>query len=79
MLIEILGTGCPKCAKLADAAQEAADGLGLDAQVVKVTDIMEITGRGVLMTPAVAVDGEVKSSGKVLSVDQLRELLGAGA
>ena len=79
MLIEILGTGCPKCTKLADAAQEAADGLGLDAQVVKVTDIMEITGRGVMITPAVAVDGQVKSSGKVLSVDQLRELLGAGA
>ena len=74
MLIEILGTGCPKCEKLAAAAQEAVDGLGVDAQVVKVTDIMEITGRGVLMTPAIAVDGEIKTAGKIPSVEQLRKL-----
>ena len=74
MLIEILGTGCPKCAKLAEAAQEAVDDLGLDAEVVKVTEITELMNRGVLMTPAVAVDGELKSSGKLLTVDKLREL-----
>jgi len=74
MLIEILGTGCPKCAKLAEAAQEAVDDLGLDAEVVKVTEITELMERGVMMTPAIAVDGELKSSGKLLTVDKLREL-----
>jgi len=78
MLIEILGTGCPKCAKLAEAAQEAVDDLGLDAEVVKVTEITELMKRGVMMTPAVAVDGELKSSGKLLTVDKLRELFATG-
>lgn len=73
MLIEILGPGCAKCEKLAAAAEEAA--AGLDAQVVKVKDILKITERGVLFTPAIAIDGEVKSTGKVLTVAQIRELL----
>ncbi|MHC4410079.1 MAG: thioredoxin family protein [Planctomycetota bacterium] len=73
MLIEILGPGCAKCEKLAAAAEEAA--AGLDAQVVKVKDILKITERGVLFTPAIAIDGEVKSTGKVLTVEQIRELL----
>jgi len=73
MLIEILGPGCAKCEKLAAAAEEAA--AGLDAQVVKVKDILKITERGVLFTPAIAIDGEVKSTGKVLTVAQIRELI----
>jgi len=79
MLIEVLGPGCAKCEKLAAAAQEAVAGLGLDAEVVKVKDITQITARGVLMTPALAIDGEVKSSGRVLTVAQIRELLAPGA
>jgi len=75
MLIEVLGIGCPKCEKLAAAAREAVAGLGIDAEVVKVKDISEITARGVLMTPALAVDGDIKSSGKVLSADEIRELI----
>jgi small redox-active disulfide protein 2 len=77
MLIEILGPGCPKCERLAAAAREAVAGLGVDVQVVKVKDISQITARGVLMTPALVVDGNVKSSGRVLSAAQIRELLGA--
>ncbi len=77
MKIQILGTGCPKCQKLGEVAREAADGLGLEYELVKVTDIGEITGFGVMMTPALAVDGEVKVAGKVPSLDEARLLLQA--
>ncbi|MHC4957738.1 MAG: thioredoxin family protein [Planctomycetota bacterium] len=79
MLIEILGPGCPKCEKLAAAAQEAVAELALDAEVVEVKSITEITARGVLMTPAIVVDGEVKSSGRVLTAPQIRELIAPDA
>jgi len=75
MLIEILGPGCPKCERLAAAAREAVDGLAVEAEVVKVKDITQIAARGVLLTPALAVDGEVKSSGRVLTPAQIRALL----
>ena len=75
MRIEILGTGCPKCEKLAENAELAVKELGLDAEIVKVTDINEIIKRGVMMTPALAVDGEVKSVGKVLSTEDIKSLL----
>jgi len=65
MKIEILGPGCPKCMKLAENAEQAAKQLGVDAEIVKVTDISEMTKRGVMMTPALVIDGEVKSVGKV--------------
>ena len=74
--IQILGTGCPKCIKLAANAEEAIRRLGLAAEVVKITDLMEITSFGVMMTPALAVDREVKLVGKVASVEELVELLG---
>jgi len=77
--IQILGTGCPKCQKLGEVASEAADGLGLDYELVKVTDIGQITGFGVMMTPALAVDGEVRVAGKVPSVDETKQLLLASA
>ena len=79
MKIQILGTGCPKCRKLGEVAREAADGLGLDYELVKITDLNEITGFGVMMTPALAVDGEVKLAGKVPSVDEAKRLLVAPA
>lgn len=74
--IEILGTGCAKCLTLAKNAEEAVRQTGVPAEVVKVTNILDITARGVLMTPALAVDGEVKSSGKVLSADEIAKLIG---
>ncbi len=74
-LIQVLGPGCPKCAKLTANAEAAARELGLDAQVEKVTDLNVIVGFGVMATPALVVDGEVKSSGKLLSVDELKRFL----
>ena len=65
--IQILGTGCPKCKKLAENAEIAAREIGIEYEIVKVTDIDEITDFGVMMTPGLAIDGEVKSVGKVLS------------
>jgi len=74
-LVQILGTGCAKCDKLKQNAEEAVQNSGSDAKVEKVTDIMEITSFGVMMTPAIAIDGEVKSVGKVLSAEDIQKLL----
>lgn len=76
MKIEILGTGCPKCKKLTKNAEEAIKEEGVDADIVKVTDIGEITEYGVMVTPALAVDGDVKSAGKILSKDEIKKYLG---
>jgi small redox-active disulfide protein 2 len=75
MKIQILGPGCPKCTQLANAADQAAREMGGDYELVKVTDINEIMSFGVMMTPSLAVDGEVKSVGKLLSADQIKALL----
>jgi small redox-active disulfide protein 2 len=75
MKLQILGTGCPKCKKLADTAQAAADELGLDYELEKITDINEIMKFGVMLTPGLAVDGTVKVSGKVPSVDEIKQML----
>lgn len=74
-LIQVLGPGCPKCEQLKKNAEVAVSQSGAEATVEKVTDINVITSFGVMMTPAVVVDGEVKSMGKLLSVDQIKELL----
>ena len=73
--IQILGTGCPKCKKLAENAETAAKELGIEFEIEKVTDINEIMKFGVMMTPALAVDGEVKVVGKVLSQDEIKKIL----
>lgn len=73
--LQILGTGCSKCQKLAANTEAAAKALGIEYELIKVTDINEIMKFGVMMTPALAVDGEVKSTGKVLSVDEIKALL----
>jgi small redox-active disulfide protein 2 len=65
--IQILGTGCPKCQALANNAEAAAREMGLDYELEKVSNINDIMKFGVMMTPALAVDGEVKAVGKVLS------------
>ncbi|HUV86498.1 MAG TPA: thioredoxin family protein [bacterium] len=73
--IQILGTGCPKCKKLAENAEAAARELGLECEVEKITDIEAIMAFNVMMTPALAVDGEVKAVGKVPSKDEIKEIL----
>ena len=75
MKIQILGTGCPKCKKLAENAEAAARDLGLESDIEKVTDINEIMRFGVMMTPALAVDGQVKVVGKVPSPDEIKKML----
>jgi len=74
--IQVLGTGCPKCEKLAAAAKEAVYSLGIEAEVEKVTDFQKIMSFGVMMTPALVVDGTVRVSGKVPSVEEIKKLLG---
>jgi len=74
-LVQILGTGCAKCEKLKHNAEEAVKQSGVEATVEKITDIGTITGFGVMMTPALAVDGEVKVVGKVPSVEEIKHLL----
>ena len=75
MKIQILGTGCPKCRKLTENAEAAAKELGADYELEKVTDLNKIMGFGVMMTPALAVDGTVKVVGKVPNVDEIKALL----
>ena len=74
-LIQVLGTGCAKCTKLKENAEHAVQALGIEASVEKVEDINVITGFGVMMTPALAIDGEVKAVGKVLSAEDIQKLL----
>ena len=75
MKIQILGTGCPKCKQLAEHAEEAVKALDLNAEIEKVTQINDIMKFGVMITPALAVDGNVKASGKVLPVEEIKEML----
>jgi small redox-active disulfide protein 2 len=74
-LLQVLGPGCAKCTKLKANAEAAVKELGIEAAVEKITDINVITGFGVMMTPALAVDGEVKVVGKVPSTDEIKQLL----
>lgn len=73
--VKILGTGCPKCVKLAELAKQAAGELGLACELEKVTDINAIMGYGVMMTPALVVDGQVKCVGKVPALDEIKKFL----
>jgi len=75
MKIEILGTGCPKCETVAKNVQSAVRELGIQVEVVKVTDIGEIAARGVMLTPALAIDGDIKAVGKVPTVEVIRAWL----
>lgn len=74
-LIQVLGPGCAKCEKLKHNAEEAIQQSGVEATVEKITDINAITGFGVMMTPALAIDGEVKLVGKVPSPEEIAKLL----
>ena len=75
--IQILGTGCAKCHKLADAAVAAADELGLDYELEKVTDMLRFADFGVMVTPALVVDGKVLAAGSVPKHEDLRQMLTA--
>jgi small redox-active disulfide protein 2 len=72
MDIKVLGPGCPKCKKTEVLVKEAVAEAGVDAQVEKVTDTMQIAGYGVFGTPAVVVDGEVKSVGKIPTKEEIK-------
>ena len=74
--IQILGTGCPKCKLLFANAEAAVKSAGIEAQIEKVDKIVDILKFGVMSTPALVVDGAVKSVGKVLSPDEIRKHLG---
>jgi len=73
--IEVLGTGCPKCKKTYENAEKAIKELGIEAELVKVYDSIEIAKRGVLETPALAIDGEIKVAGRVPSKEEIKEML----
>lgn len=75
MRIQILGTGCSKCQKLTENTDAAAKELGLPYELEKVKDINQIMSFGVMMTPALVVDGKVRVAGKVPSVDEIKKLL----
>jgi small redox-active disulfide protein 2 len=73
--IQILGTGCPKCKKLAELAEEAAKELNIPYELEKVTDLNDIMEFGVMVTPALVVDGEVKLAGKLPKINDLKQML----
>lgn len=75
MKIQILGTGCPKCKQMAELAESAAQELGVDYELEKVTEVEDILNFGVLMTPGLVVDGEVKVVGKVPTLPEMKEFL----
>lgn len=71
MKIEILGTGCPKCKKLSELTEEAVNELGVSAEIIKVTDINKIIDCGVMVTPALVIDGDVKVAGKIPEKEEI--------
>lgn len=73
--IQIVGSGCAKCMKLAENAETAAKQLGIEYELIKITDINEIVKLGVMMTPALILDGTMKTSGRVASVDEIKKWL----
>lgn len=75
MKLQILGTGCAKCKALTTATEQAAQALGVPYELEKVTDLRRIMSFGVMMTPALVVDGKLKVSGKVPSLDEIKRLL----
>lgn len=77
MMIQVLGTGCPKCHKLEEIARQAAGELTADFMVEKVKDIQKISQFGVFSTPALVVDGLVKVTGRVPSLEEMKKILSA--
>ena len=75
MKIEILGMGCPKCKKLYENAQSAVKELNVQAEIVKVEDIQKIMDYGLMSTPAIAIDGEVKAAGRIPAPDEIKKCI----
>jgi len=75
MKIEILGTGCPKCKKLAELVEQAVKESGIEAEITKITEINEIMNYGVMITPALVIDGKVKIAGKIPSLEEIKNWL----
>jgi small redox-active disulfide protein 2 len=73
--LQILGTGCPKCKKLAEIVEDVAKSMNMEYELVKITDISEIMSFGVMMTPALAVDGEVKVFGRIPKPEEIRKMI----
>lgn len=73
--LQILGTGCPKCKKLMELTEQAAKDLGIEYEIEKVTDINDIMNFGVMMTPGLAVDGDVKVAGKIPGFEEIKKML----
>lgn len=74
-IIKVVGSGCPKCNKLTENVAKAADELGLDYQIIKVTDLMEIAETGIMQTPGLIVNDKIVVTGKVPGVNKLKEML----
>jgi small redox-active disulfide protein 2 len=77
MKIEILGTGCAKCHKLDELVRATVKESGVSAEITKVEDIKKIMGYGVMTTPALVIDGQVKAAGKIPSVEEIKKLIGS--
>jgi small redox-active disulfide protein 2 len=77
MRIEILGMGCPKCKRLYENAQVAVKEANVQAEVVKVEDIQKITDYGLMSTPAIAIDGEVRAAGRIPAPDEIKKWISA--
>ena len=75
MKIQILGTGCPKCKQVEANAREAVKNLSIDAVIEKITDVNRIIDFGVTVTPALAVDGEIKFSGRIPSIEEIKDII----
>lgn len=75
MLIQILGTGCKKCKTLHEVAIKAVEETGVEARVEKVEDIQKIMAFQILMTPALAIDGEVKTAGRIPNVEEVKKMI----
>ena len=75
MFIQVLGTGCAKCKKLHEIVEKAVHETGVDAQVEKVEDIQKIMAFEILMTPGLVIDGEVKTAGRVPTVEEVKKLI----
>ena len=73
--LQILGGGCKRCAQLAENTEQAAKSLGLDYTLEKITDLKQIAAHGVMFTPALVVDGQVKFSGTVPSVEEIKKII----
>lgn len=75
MVIKVLGSGCAKCNQLEEAMRSAVAELGIDATVEKVSDLNDIVGYGIMTTPALVVDEQVKLAGRVPSMDEIKKIL----